>query len=278
VLRLIVITLVLVVYRKTSGLRAERSGWGPSLRRRFPGRWYYRSIGRRHLHSMPQVRSFLLRHFYFAGWLSEHELDEFTYRVHVVMQSKIFVDPHDVAPEVEKCLLLSASITQLTFGLHREYWLPAYTHIRIHPDIFYSRLVDAYVKGLTLDRSIVHISWQHYLDGIADPTSGICLGLHEFAHAMVLDPSTLVQENHILEWKKLARRMVQQGSEASQLIREYGFRNENELWAVSCELFFEQPVDFLHHHPELYRATAKLLNQDTAARVLNRHKVQEVAH
>jgi|GEM_PF-7071273 len=272
VIRLVIITFILVVFRATGGIYGKRSGAGPFLRRTFPGYWYYRSLGRRHLKSMPQAKAFLLKHFYFAGLLSPSELDDFTYRTLTVRKSKLFIDHDGVAPEEEQCLLLSASIAQLTFGLGPSYWLPGYTHIRVHPDIFYSRLVGAHVKGLTLGRSIVHISWRHYIEGISDPISGICLGLHEFAHAMVLDHSTPVEEGDLYLWKKIATTFLQNKEVTSPIIRDYGLSNENELWAVCCELFFERPAELKQHHPNIYSATARLLNQDMAKRIAHSRK------
>ncbi|MFN8700207.1 MAG: zinc-dependent peptidase [Flavobacteriales bacterium] len=268
-IRLIIIVFastILIIIRRSAGRNGE-SSMGPFLRRTFPGSWYYKSFGRRHRRELPEVRDFLKKHFYFAGYLTPSELDDFAFRTLTVRNSKLFIDEKDMEPEDAQCLLLSASIAQLTFGLTQNYWLPSYTHIRVHPDVFYSRLVDAHVKGLTIGRRIVHISWKHYLEGISDPKSGICLGLHEFAHAMVIDPGTPVNQWDIDQWRRTAHKFLHGQKPQSPIIREYGFSNENELWAVCCELFFERALEFCQHHPDLYRAMARVLNQDTARRM-----------
>jgi Mlc titration factor MtfA (ptsG expression regulator) len=46
------------------------------------------------------------------------------------------------------------------------------------------------------------------------------------------------------------------------LLGEYAATNYHEFWAVSVEVFFENPVRFRHELTTLYEALAKTLNQD----------------
>ena len=46
------------------------------------------------------------------------------------------------------------------------------------------------------------------------------------------------------------------------LLGDYAGTNYHEFWAVSVEMFFENPVEYKHHLPELYEAMACVLNQD----------------
>ncbi len=46
------------------------------------------------------------------------------------------------------------------------------------------------------------------------------------------------------------------------LLGDYAATNYHEFWAVSVEVFFENPVQFRHELPDLYEAMARVLNQD----------------
>jgi Mlc titration factor MtfA (ptsG expression regulator) len=46
------------------------------------------------------------------------------------------------------------------------------------------------------------------------------------------------------------------------LLGDYAATNYHEFWAVSVEVFFENPVQFRHELPELYEAMSRVLNQD----------------
>jgi len=46
------------------------------------------------------------------------------------------------------------------------------------------------------------------------------------------------------------------------LLGDYAGTNYHEFWAVSVEVFFENPVRLKHELPELYKAMTKVLNQN----------------
>ena len=47
-------------------------------------------------------------------------------------------------------------------------------------------------------------------------------------------------------------------------LRDYAFTNAYEFFAVTCEYFFERPVELKANAPRLYNIIRKMLNQDTA--------------
>lgn len=57
-------------------------------------------------------------------------------------------------------------------------------------------------------------------------------------------------------------------NEGPQFFRDYAKSNIHEFWAVCVEHFFEAPIQFKEHLPELYYAMCKVLNQDMASRLL----------
>ena len=105
------------------------------------------------------------------------------------------------------------------------------------------------------------------------------VGLHEFAH--VLD--FIGQGSHgvgahgvpgILSTAYGERWAQQLNIERERLLvgesvlHPYGLKNEAELFAVSVESFFQEPLRLRSVHPELYGLLAEFFNQDPAARSL----------
>lgn len=90
-------------------------------------------------------------------------------------------DGFEVSREVH--ILTAACITQLTFGFARPH-IPFLKGVSIYPDVFYSRLLEAWVKGMAVGTGIVFISWKHFLEGYKDASDTYNLGLHEFAHVL----------------------------------------------------------------------------------------------
>lgn len=199
---------------------------------------------------------------YFVG-LKPNQRKRFLFRVRQVRNEKRFIAMEDMVLTEEHEVLISAMLVMVTFGYKGYYTLPAYEIVRVYPNTFYSRLVDAEVKGLTISNIGVMMSWNHVYDGIQDPDNKINLAIHEFAHAFKLQFSHF-HFNFKWEFWYLHAEMVMEEMRNNELhfFRPYGASNINEFWAVSCEVFFEQPAEFYARYPRLYKATARLLKQD----------------
>ena len=46
------------------------------------------------------------------------------------------------------------------------------------------------------------------------------------------------------------------------ILGDYAGTNYHEFWAVSVEVFFENPIRFRHELPHLFNAISRLLRQD----------------
>jgi Mlc titration factor MtfA (ptsG expression regulator) len=95
------------------------------------------------------------------------------------------------------------------------------------------------------------------------------MGLHEMGHALayVNFVSQTEEDKHFKkEWKNFSQvarpifESMRQG--VRNLLDEYAATNYQEFWAVSVEVFFENPVRMRHDMPELYAAMSTLLRQD----------------
>lgn len=59
---------------------------------------------------------------------------------------------------------------------------------------------------------------------------------------------------------------------AKNLLGDYAGTNYHEFWAVSVEVFFENPIRMRHELPELYAAMSTLLRQDPIV-IINQNKL-----
>ncbi|MEQ1553712.1 MAG: zinc-dependent peptidase [Ferruginibacter sp.] len=213
-----------------------------------------------------QITTVLQKRFPYFSNLSFSEKTRFLARHKKFMKSKIF-KIHDKSGYKEMPILLSATAIQFSFGLE-EYLLPHYQFIHIFPDAFLGivptlRFLEGNVSGNT-----INISWNHYLQGNQDPKNGQNVGLHEIAHAYHFQnilassdndknfandfPKYFYSSNKIFELEK---------NNHNSLYSTYAFKNAEEFWAESVEIFFEKPSDLKEKYPTLYNNMCILLNQ-----------------
>jgi hypothetical protein len=170
------------------------------------------------------------------------------------------MEGQEVTPRHE--IVISATLARLTFGLKRYYDLPKFELIQVYPREFYSRLIEQHVKGLTVGNGRLFLSWAHFEEGHHDPTDKIHVGLHEFAHAMMLEFNHFELIPQWKTWLKVAMPVMDALAKADDhFFRKYGATNIHEFWAVAVETFFEQPKEFSDHYPALFHATCAMLNQ-----------------
>lgn len=217
------------------------------------------------------LHKFLDSAFYFYKLLSNIEQLMFRKRLKLLLKSKWFAGRKELVVSDSMILILGASMVQISFGLNRFYF-PKFNRVIVFPDVFYSRLFEQNLKGLTVYHSgVVFISWPHFEQGFANPNDKVNLGLHEFAHALYLDYyGNRLMKNGFSRWTDIATEVFNemQHQSDSHFLRKYAASNIHEFWAVCVEHFFEAPVEFQAELPQLYLATAKVLKQDMAARIL----------
>lgn len=119
------------------------------------------------------------------------------------------------------------------------------------------------LAGQSWQRGQVIVAWDAVRDGAADPHDGANVVIHEFAHQLDQDNgvangapyvgrgarqrawSTLMQR----EFVELQNRLA---SAPAGLIRSYAATHPAEFFAVTSELFFEQPQALANERPALY--------------------------
>jgi MtfA peptidase len=210
--------------------------------------------------------SVVARYLQYYNRLNLEEQRKFLFRTYQFQHSKNF---HyiEVEASAEMPILISAAAVQLTFGLEK-FKLNYFDDIFILRDDyhygFYSRPFMGHV-----DQTGIYLSWDNFIKGITGQALNCNVGLHEMGHALAYvnfitqtdEDKHFKKEFH--NFSKVARPIFTAMQEGRKnLLGDYAATNYHEFWAVSVEVFFENPVQFRHELPDLYEAMARLLNQD----------------
>mgnify|MGYP003692574915 CR=1 FL=1 len=163
--------------------------------------------------------------------------------------------------------MISASVVQLTFGL-RYSFLNHFDTYLVFPREF--QLTEDYPEmyGATLPNGTVIFSRRKLEEGYADYNDGINLGIHEFAHALVIQHkvgvlSEMDWQADYSEWEDFAYRSIKKSSQEKQkYFRRNVIETPTEMFPILVEEFFERPNEFFRVFPELFMSLVKLLNQN----------------
>lgn len=216
------------------------------------------------------------QHLKYYNRLSTGDQHKFLFRAYLFKKAKKF---HyiEVEERSEMPILISAVAVQLTLGLEK-YLFNYFKDIYVLKDDyhygFYSRPFQGHV-----DHSGIYLSWDNFMKGLKGLTPNCNMGLHEMGHALayVNFISQTEEDKHFKKefknFSKVARPIfesMQNG--AKTLLGDYAGTNYHEFWAVSVEVFFENPVRMRHEMPQLYVAMSSLLRQDPIE-ILNINKL-----
>ena len=209
----------------------------------------------------------LTKHMEYYERLSVKGRARFVHRVTILMRKKQWIGRDGLKLTEEMKILVSGAAVQLTYGL-RHY---KFTNIRVfilYPNIFSVPMLDSKLRGGTSPQGSVMLSWRHLVEGYADETDKLNLGLHEMTHALQLELRYRTRtdnrfEAHINGWFRAGRHEFKRLKEgAPSFLRKYAGTNKYEFFAVSVEHFFEAAEDFHKELPQLYKKMCQLLGQD----------------
>lgn len=239
--------------------------------------WFEKFNVRRHYQKFLVQETFyhsiVSRYFRYYNKLNLEEQRKFLFRTYLFRKAKKF---HyiEVSETAEMPILVSAVSVQLTLGLDK-YLMNYFRDIYVLRDDyhygFYSRPFQGHV-----DHSGIYLSWDNFMKGLKGQTPNCNVGLHEMGHALAyVNFITQTEEDkhfkkEFKNFSKVARPIfnaIQEGTKT--ILGDYAGTNYHEFWAVSVEVFFENPVRFKHDLPDLYDAMARLLKQDPMYVFLN---------
>ena len=215
-----------------------------------------------------QVRKLKKYSPYFRKLKQKHQ-KKFLRRMSHFIAAKQFVSRGMSEVTEEMKVVVAALSVQITFGLPRIY-LSHFEKILIYPDNYYSSINKQYHKGEVNPRfGIIVLSWKNLVEGIANESDGINLGIHELAHAIHLENRISNHEYGFLDeklWKKyydLAEyEMFKIKEGEASVFRSAAAIDHHEFFAVLLENFFERPKALKAYSPNLYKKTTLLLKQD----------------
>lgn len=213
----------------------------------------------------PQLHQYL-QQIQFYKKLNLEDQQTFMQRVEYFRSNKHFVGMEGLVITDEIRAIVAASAVQIAFRLNM--WeFPSYHTFRIYPESFYSSIFRKFLKGGAGYQGQVWFSLSDYRDGYADPENGINLGLHEMAHALIIE-----MENGNLDHEFVAAyetieklsmdRIPKINNKLFTFLRPYAGTNQMEFIAVSTEYFFERPDEFRQKDLELYDALMWLYKQE----------------
>ena len=183
------------------------------------------------------------------------------------MRNKIFiVKTNEVFKEMP--VLISAAAVQLSFGLDK-YLLPHYKYIQIYSEEYFADGDSFRVLAGHVSNETITVAWNHFYNGYLIPDNGINVGLHEMAHALYFQRIVARKIYERLAFKKQFANVDAACSKYHalrscryELYKENAFKNLQEFWADSVELFFEKPLELKRCYPDVYAQLSLLLNQD----------------
>jgi Mlc titration factor MtfA (ptsG expression regulator) len=217
-----------------------------------------------------KIDSILSSKFIYYTKLSAEEKKKFLGRTAKFISVKEFIPREgvDITGGLDDIkTLISAAAIQATFGLS-EYDLPHFTKIFIYPGPYYSNITKHWHKGEANPIGALVFSWKDFKEGYRDEHDKINLGLHEMAHALMLsrvlaDGGEEFFNKYFDKWWAVSNVEFQKlEKHQASFFRDYGGTNPEEFFAVCIEHFFEASDEFKLKHPEIYRQTCILLNQD----------------
>ena len=211
------------------------------------------------------IDQILLKYYPYYIALNSTLKRKFTDRVYRFLRQKTFII-HDDEGYKEMPVLLSAAAVQITFGLNN-FLLPFFKYIQIHPEEYFAenslRVLAGHVHGQTIT-----IAWNHFLKGF-HKEDGKNVGLHEMAHALYFQHviADITKDTHfVLSFEQVMTRSEQTfdqcRNQADRLYSDYAFKNLQEFWAESLEIFFEAPNKMQDCYPQLFIGICNLLKQN----------------
>ena len=220
--------------------------------------------------------SIISPHMRFYNRLNTEDQQKFLFRTYLFRKAKKF---HyiEVEESADMPILISAVAVQLTFGLDK-FMLNYFKNIFVLKDDYHYGFYSPPFQG-HVDHSGIYLSWDNFMKGIHGLTANCNVGIHEMGHALTyVNFITQTEEDkhfkkEFKNFSKVARPIFEAMQYNSRnVLGAYAATNYHEFWAVSVEVFFENPIRLRHEFPELYKAMKSLLRQDPLV-VLNAQRI-----
>ena len=204
--------------------------------------------------------------------------------IQVFLAEKPFIGCAGLEVTEEMRVVIAAQACLLLLNRRRPDYFPNLRQILVYPGAFIVDRVQTdgagvlqeqrhVLSGESWSQGQVILSWDVVVDGAAIVDDGRNVVIHEFAHQ--LDQQNghangapfFVGRAKRARWASVMSAEFERLQEAARdglpsLLSYYGATNPAEFFAVSSEVFFEQPEKMAGEHPELYRELSRFYRVD----------------
>ena len=190
----------------------------------------------------------------------EHRLTEF-------IETYQFIGRGGYKVTSQTKVLIGSVYVMLTFGM-RKYRTKVFNKIVVYPKQFHSKAHSRNHKGeFNFRYKTIVFSWEDFVQGVKVENDNLHLGIHEFTHSLSFHgkisrdySATVFNKIHkeIITYIKTPENVIK--IKSKNYFRKYAFTNSLEFIAVMMEYFFESPIEFKKHFPELYTKVVKMIN------------------
>jgi len=168
-------------------------------------------------------------------------------------------------------LLIGAGVAAMLHG--RPEWEPPLPDgITVYPGLSFDRnyrVEKGNIAGQAPERGPLLIAEESLKQGFADAHDGHNVLIHELAHFFDREQrkvggrySRRLGRGRSDSWADIMSREWQKHTQQGSILPAYAALNEAEFFAVTCEMFFENPRPLHAAHPELYQLLQDFYNQD----------------
>jgi MtfA peptidase len=225
----------------------------------------------------------LSRNFPLFNRLSQEDQAELLGHVNVFINEKYF---EGVGIDIDDAVRVTIAAQACMLLMHRDTdYYPNLTTVLVYPSGYTSH-ESRYLGGGLWEEGpedrIGHtahnlgalvIAWDAALHGASDPSDGVNVVFHEFAHQLDFENRSadgtpdLETSADYRSWGNIMTREFERlrnsiPYEYDGLIDIYGAQNPTEFFAVATETFFERPRALKAKHPELYAVLGSFFKQD----------------
>ena len=212
------------------------------------------------------IDKILQNEMYYYKTLSPENKRLFVRRVIVFNRSTAFFPQSGLELTPRHVILISATFVQITFGLDKSL-LGYLNNIKVFPAHYLDPHTKRQYKGEVDVNGMICLSWEDFEIGLRDSQDGRNVGLHELGHAFAIEIIEKDASYHHLLMKLKpvflrAKFEINNPYHRHGLLREYGYSNMHEYFAVATELFFEKPEYLANSGSPLYSELCDVFNQD----------------
>jgi MtfA peptidase len=205
-------------------------------------------------------------------WLLDSERQERFLRRCKVFLAEQRITGVGCSPTDEDRLLIAATAVMMTEG-YPDFHFPTTREVLVYADSFDPEDFEVHDEGeflgQVLDAGPVLLSLPELRRGFTDE-DWTNVVVHELSHVLDAmwgsEAGGFGSDEEALVRKKLAdKRLWRKVRRGDSPIDDYAFENEQEFFAVTSEVFFEDPELLAELHPEIYAWLARVYRQDLVA-------------